>query len=512
MSEPSSSLTERGLRAIKWNYIGTVGRALAQLISLVVLARLLGPEATGLFGYALLLISFAALAAEMGLGAALVQAATLSRAHLGSAVSRLLLVATVGSALLFLLAQTIAIRLFEAPEATPVLQAIAPSLIVSALSIPPAALLRRELQFRALTLIGLGSYVFGYLIVGIGVALAGGGAWSLLAAWYAQSITGCIALHFVARASLPLGNPLRLPRLAGFGAIITATNLVNWVIDNATPFVIGRSFGAAPLGAFNVSNNLVRTPANHLVTSLQAVLFPASARVQDNPDALRRAYLMALAGVGFVAIPLFGGAAVTSDLLVATLFGQQWAMAQTLLAPLALAMIPHCLMAITGPMLGGKGEPSTELAVQAATAVLLVAALFAAASHGLLTLAWVVCGVYVLRCLGMTVALTRRIDVSLGDVLGALRGGLVLAAVAMVVAAGIGQVLAATALAPALQLGTVMIGIFIACTAMLIGLPALCLDQRLTWLVSRLLGNKPFVHRIPLMRRLLAHLHTQDGP
>ncbi len=508
---PSGSLTDRGLRAIKWNYIGTIGRALAQLLSLVALARLLGPEPTGLFGYALLLISFTALATDMGLSAALVQAATLSREQLGNAVSRLLLVATAACALILLLADPIARHLFGAPESAPVLRAIAPSLIVSALSVPPAALLRRELQFRALTLTGLGSYVFGYLIVGIGLAWAGAGVWALVAAWYAQNITGCIAMHRIVRNSLPLGNPLHLPGLGGFGGVIMVTYLFNWVIDNATPFVVGRSFGPTALGAFNVSNNLVRTPASHLVTNLQAVLFPASARVQDNPAALRRAYLMALAGVGFVAIPLFAGAAVASDLVVGALLGHQWAIAQPLLAPLALAMIPHSLMAISGPMLGGKGEPLAELYVQATTAVLLLLALFAAASFGLLALAWVVSGVYAVRCVGMTLTLAQRIGVGVGDLFSALRGGLVLASVAMAVAAGIEHLLAPTPLPVTLRLAIVITGIVFACVALLLALPALCLDQRLAWLALKLLGQRAFAQRSPLLRRFMAYLSSAQA-
>lgn len=512
MSGPSGSLTDRGLRAIKWNYIGTIGRALAQLLSLVALARLLGPEPTGLFGYALLLISFTALAADMGLSAALVQAATLSREQLGNAVSRLVLVAVAASTVIFLLADLIAGHIFDTPESAPVLRAIAPSLIVSALSVPPAALLRRELQFRALTLIGLGSYVFGYLIVGIGMASAGAGVWALVAAWYAQNLTGCIAMHCVARGSLLLGNPLRLPGLGSFGGVIMVTYLFNWVIDNATPFVVGRSFGPTALGAFNVSNNLVRTPASHLVTNLQTVLFPASARVQDNPAALRRAYLMALAGVGFVAIPLFAGAAVASHLVVGALFGHQWAIAQPLLAPLALAMIPHSLMAISGPMLGGKGEPLAELYVQAAAAALLLLALFAAASFSLLALAWVVCGVYAVRCLGVTLVLAQRIGVDLGDLFSALRGGLMLASVAMAMAAGIEHLLATTTLAPTLQLAIVIAGIVLACVALLLTLPAIFLEQHLAWLASRLLGHFAYAQRWPLLRRFMAHLSRAHAP
>ena len=40
MSYQTKNLAERSLHAIKWNYLGTIGRALAQFVSVVVLARL----------------------------------------------------------------------------------------------------------------------------------------------------------------------------------------------------------------------------------------------------------------------------------------------------------------------------------------------------------------------------------------------------------------------------------------------------------------------------------------
>lgn len=502
------NLAERSLRAVKWNYIGTISRAAAQFVSLIALARLLGPEPTGLFGYAFMLVSFTALAAEMGLSAALVQAPTLNRAQLGSVVSRLVLVAIGLSSVLFLLSGWIATTLFNAPLAKPVLQAIAPSLIVSALSIPPAAMLKRELKFRALTLIGLGSYIFGYIFVGIGVAYAGGGVWSLVAAWYAQNITGCIAMNMSARGSLAWGNPLRLSKLGSFGGIIMVTYLFNWVIDNATHFVIGRVFGPASLGAYTVANNLVRTPAGHLVTNLQSVLFPASALAQDNPQALRRAYLTALSGVALVALPLFGGAAAASSLVVDALLGTKWVEAQPLFAPLALAMIPHCLMAIAGPILGGKGEPIGELVVQSLIATVLVLALYAASQFGLETLAWTVCTVFLLRFAGMSYALSRRIGVSMPDMMGALRGGLLLGTGAVVAALAIQHILPSLAieLAPIPKLILVMVGITIGCLVLLIGLPRQCLDHRLGWMASRLLGERPHICKLPFMRRFAAHL------
>lgn len=502
------NLTERSLRAVKWNYIGTISRAAAQFVSLIALARLLGPEPTGLFGYAFMLISFTAVAAEMGLSAAMVQAKTLSRAQLGSVASRLILVAIGLSSGLYLISEWIAATLFNAPMATPVLQAMAPSLIVSALSIPPAAMLKRELKFRALTLIGLGSYIFGYILVGIGVAYAGGGVWSLVAAWYAQNISACIAMNISARGSLVWGNPLQLQKLGGFGGIIMVTYLFNWVIDNATHFVVGRVFGPASLGAYTVANNLVRTPAGHLVTNLQSVLFPASALAQDNPEALRRAYLTALSGISLVSLPLFSGAAAASSLVVDALLGNKWVEAQPLFAPLALAMIPHCLMALAGPILGGKGEPIGELVVQSLIATVLVVALYSASQFGLETLAWTVCAVFLLRFAGMSYALSRRIGVSFFDIMAALRGGLLLGTGAVAAVLTIQHILPLLAieLPPIPKLLLVMMGITVCCLVLLIVLPRHCLDYRLGWMASRLLGKQPYIFKLPFMRRFAEHL------
>ena len=43
-------------------------------------------------------------------------------------------------------------------------------------------LIRREMRFRALSVISICAYVVGYLVVGVGLALLGAGVWSLVAA------------------------------------------------------------------------------------------------------------------------------------------------------------------------------------------------------------------------------------------------------------------------------------------------------------------------------------------
>jgi PST family polysaccharide transporter len=132
------------------------------------------------------------------------------------------------------------------------------------------------------------------------------------------------------------------------------------MIEQGTHVAAGRFFGAAALGQFTLSNNLVRTPANHLVVSLQSVLFPMAARAHHNDAGLRRAYLTALAGVGLVAFPTFAFVATMADPIVQVLLGSRWIEAAPVLAALSTAMIPHAAMAICGPLLNGRGEPEIE--------------------------------------------------------------------------------------------------------------------------------------------------------
>ena len=203
------SISERALSALRWNYLGTAGRIAAQLIAQIMLARLLGPEPTGVFACAFLVVSLCALVVEMGLGAGLVQAPQLDAREIATVSTRLLLLGLMFSLAIYATADVIAQQVFSTPEASAVIRAMAPALLISAAAFPASALLRRELEFGVVQAAEVGSYVFGYLIVGLSCAFLGLGVWSLVAAWYAQSGSSCLAMYVFGRQRPRPGNPLR---------------------------------------------------------------------------------------------------------------------------------------------------------------------------------------------------------------------------------------------------------------------------------------------------------------
>ena len=497
-----SGLTARALTGLSWNYVGTIGRIVATFVSQIALARLLGPEQFGLFGYAFLTITMLALVVEMGLQMALVQVPELKDEDIARAFGRLLLAGTVAASLVALLADAIALHVFAAPQAAGVLRAMAPTLIVGAVTAVATALLSRDIEFKVIQLAGLGSYVVGYLIVGVGAAVYGLGVWSLVAAWHVYTVVACfVMLFFAPRAQFP-GNPLKKLVIARFGAVIMFTNMINWLIDYGPHVAIGRWLGSSQLGQYTIANNLVRVPADHLVRNLQTVLFPLAARAQNNTDGMRRAYLTVLGGVGLVSFPSFTFIAIMSQSIVLLLLGTKWTIAADVLAPLSLAMIGGSVEALCGPVLGGRGEPKLELRVKAATLVVMLAVLAITATWSLAAVGWGVASVYLFRWILMNAAVMNRLDISIGTVARVLLGPFVLALVA-------GSVGSYVHSHPVLSSPLWSFVITAGCTSLAITfvvevMPAVVLGPHLLALLNIMVKRRPGIARIPGLRRVVA--------
>lgn len=502
----TAGITGRALRAVKWNYLGTIGRIVATFASQIFLARLLGPEAFGLFGYAFLTVTLLALVVEMGLQQALIQTPELSDEVVSTATGRLLLAGCMAALGVFVSADFIATRLFEQPAAAPVIRAMAPSLVVGAGIAAATAILSRDIEFKVIQLSGLGAYVVGYLVIGVAAGWLGFGVWSLVAAWYGFMVLSCAAMLWFAPRSLRPGNPFRRLSIAGFGNVIMVTNIVNWVIDSAAHVMIGRSFGAASLGQFTVANNLVKVPADHLVRNLQTVLLPLASRAQNNDAGLRRAYLTVLSGVGIIVFPLFTFVALMAHQVVMLLLGARWEGTAALLLPLSVAMIAHAAEALCGPVLTGRGEPRVELHLKIVTLVAMLAAIGVASNHSLVAVAWALTGVFVLRWIWMNTALLRRLQIPFADFLRAMAGPVMLGAVAAAIATA-ATAAHATRWQAAPEVVVLLLGaaaVALACLALLFLVPGLVLGPYLLQLADRLFVARPALARTWLLHRMAA--------
>ena len=482
MQPKQKSLAHRSLQGIKWNYLGTIVRVLSQLVAQVALARILGPETIGAFGYAVLLAGVLGLLIDQGLGWAMVHADSVSDHEAQVAFTRIMISAVGCSAFTVIFASEIARIMGGDDQAATAIRYFSPAFLLLGLSVITQAELRKALKFKEIQISQTTSYLIAYPIVGVLCAVAGMGIFSLVAAWLLQALLSCVLMIRYAPRTLRLANPASRLSFGIFGRDILAINLVNWFVDNAGGVFIGRLFGTASLGLYNTTMALVRTPANHLVVNIQTVLFPTAAAAKADTALVGRLYSTALSVVLFFAIPTFTFVAVSSPAIVNILLGAKWSDAGAVLPPIALAMIPHVVSSVTGSTLSGRGDQRLELASQTFILVMLVLCYLVLPLGSVVQVCWLFLALYVSRATFLVVVASRRLQVGSARAMQAIRGPTTIAAFSVAACLAIGAVTALNPLASVALAG----GVFATATAVALAFaPQFFLSDHMRQLIGR---------------------------
>ncbi len=488
-NKPSESLSDRSLAALKWNYAGVAVKVMSQLIIGVILARLLGPEPFGLYGVTLLVTGVGGIVVEMGLGSALVQKKVITKQDIRAVFTQLMLTGLVVASLIMLGAKWLA-ELFNDERLESVLIGGAFFLIFHSLGIVSTSLLSRNFELKSVQVGLVVSYLIGFLGIGVTMALLGFGIWSLIAAYVSQSFIYSLMMYLKERHPVKPLFRTDPSYMRNFGHRVVLTNFSNWTIENMDNFLVGKLFGMNALGLYSIAYNLVRTPANHLMVTLQGVLFSASARAQENDEGLRRAYLATLGAVTLVTFPAFAGAASVSATVIEALYGEKWIDAAPLFLPLALAMTFH--VAMTGSViLWAKDLVGRELKVQFWIAVVLLLVLLVASTLSLVALAWGVFLVYFLRSAWLTKTILCSIHLSWRRFGRAVRGGIILGFISSVVLFAADNILHSVGVIPLLRLLVEMtLGLVLLVVApMMFG--TLILSPDVVWLLNLVMPKLP---------------------
>ena len=335
-----------------------------QLVAQVILARTLGPEAYGVFAIGMVVLTFANFVSGFGFSWSLLQRAQVNDEDIRFAWTWQIIVGLITTIALYFMAPWLA-SYFREPRAQSVIQWLSLACLLGAAASPATYLLQRDLDFRKVGLIQVGSYAAGYVAVGVPMALLGWGTASLVAAWLVQ----CGVVFVASYAARPHAvRPLFWYPDAGTalstGRAVFLTNVVNWVLNNLDRVLIARLLNAHALGLYNVAYNLATQPNALLLGALQPAFLAAGARLQDEPQRLGRVYQQMLAAILVLAVPAFVFLALMSPDIVRVLYGQQWQEAGWVLGILFVAMPAYVIWGISTPVLWNTGRKNYEFALQ----------------------------------------------------------------------------------------------------------------------------------------------------
>jgi PST family polysaccharide transporter len=301
----------------------TATRFVVQLLTTVVVARVLGPAEYGFAVVVVLVTGLAELLRVGGIGALVNQAPRLT----ASGASTLhLLSATVGIVAaggLVVAAGPLAPAL-GFPGATTSLRVLALTFVAAGFSAVPTALLARNLRFVPLAVLEVTSMLIG-VVLALVLALHGAGSVSL--AVQAVAFTALLAVGTVLTTPWRPSRPARFSALRPelvFAADVTFVQLLNFAARSLDKVVVGAAFGPAAAGLYAQAGQLLTIPLEQVNGPLQRVAVPVLARVAADTERFVRYYRVLTALTGYVLWPTFAVLAVLADSVVALLFGPPW--------------------------------------------------------------------------------------------------------------------------------------------------------------------------------------------
>jgi PST family polysaccharide transporter len=417
---PLPSTRGSAFSGARWNAAGRgAQRSIRFLVSLV-LARLLAPADFGLMAVATTVMNFMDLFRDFGTGQAIIQKRDVSQ-QLLSSLFMMNLANGMGAAVLLVATAPWVAWLFSTPEATGILRVMGVGFAIYSWSVTQRAILLRRLDFRRVAI----SDAIGALtnaVVGIALAYAGYGVWSLAISYVASNVAGTISLWALAqwRPSLHFARA-DLREVRSFSLNLVGFNLVQNLFYNADTILISNFLGPAALGLWGMGRRLVVFPVQTLSSILSGVLVPALSRVQDDEPRLQRDYLRAVSGLAMVGFPIAIGIGIVAEPLVGTLLGAKWAGAVPIVALLAPTVLMHSTTANIGAIYRAKGRTDLLLRWGLFSSVLTLAGYGIGILWGLEGVAWGYGLVWAALMFPAHAIPLRLIHLGVGDLLRALR-------------------------------------------------------------------------------------------
>ena len=429
-------LKEKTVRAGFVKIWSQAGMFLLRMGSLMVLARLLEPKDFGLVAMVTVVTGVFGLFQDAGLSLATVQRATITEEQ----ISTLFWVnVLVGTALCFLslALAPILVSFYHEPRLFWLTLVSAAGFIVKAVGVQHGALLQRQMRFTALAFIEILSYFVGS-VVGIGMALAGCGYWSLLGLAVAPTATSTVCV-WLAVPWVP-GRPHRgaeVRSMIGFGGQVISNSVIGYFSSNLDKVLLGRYWGSEALGIYGRAYQFISIPRENLDSAAGMVALAALSRLQDDHDRFKSYFLKGYNLVLALVVPTAVASALFADEIVLVVLGPAWKDAAVLLRLLTPTVLIFGLINPLRWLLWAIGRGGRCLRIALVLALLVTISYAVGLRYGPKGVAFAYSAVMTLWFIPHMIWSVRNTMVSLGDLFRVARRPLVSSLVAGVLGFGV---------------------------------------------------------------------------
>lgn len=404
--KPATSISTSIARGAGWMVLFKLTERSIGLISTLVLARLLMPEDFGLVAMAMSLVAMTELMSAFGFDIVLIQRQDATRQHYDTAWTYNVIFGT-AIALLLLILTMPAAEFFHDPRLLGVIPVLALGSFFLGFENIGVVAFRKELNFQREFRFLLSKKLVSFTVTMI-LAFTLRNFWALIGGTLASRLFGVgmsYALHpYRPRFCLAAGKDI-----FHFSKWLMINNVIFFLQNRATDFILGRTLGAHMLGVYNVAYEIATMPSSELVAPINRATLPGYSKVASDMPRLRDEFLRVIGMIALFIFPVAIGLASVAEPAVALLLGNKWLEAIPLVQIMSLYGLVNALQSNFGLVLVSLGKPRVVTLIAGVSLVLFLPSMvLMSRQFGVVAAAWTLFGFSILTTPFVHIAFFRQ--------------------------------------------------------------------------------------------------------
>ena len=306
-----------------WSFMIQGGTQVINFVVTIILSRLLMPEQFGLIGIISIFIGIGKSLTDAGFSSSLIRSKNIDNEDY-STIFIINLFSSISLYLVTFLISPYIADFFNQPELEDLIKMMGLIFIINASTLVQSTKLNKSLmikeQFRLQTLSLIISSV-----IAIYMALNNFGVWSLVVKDLSYSFLASIQLWFYSKwiPSFKI-NRSKLKSHFNFGYKLLLADILSKIFNNSYNIIIGKFVSTYQLGLFTRAKSMQELPNNIIFNSINRVLYPLLAEVNDNDIKLKNVYRQIMSIVAIVTIPILIFLSIVAKPLFIFLLTEKW--------------------------------------------------------------------------------------------------------------------------------------------------------------------------------------------
>ena len=306
-----------------WRFAERCAAQLVTLIVSIILARILTPSDFGTVSLVMVFTTIMQVFVDSGLGTALIQKKNADDLDFSSVFYFNFAVCLILYAGMFIAAPYIA-GFYNDVSLTPIIRVISLTIVISGVKGIQQSYVSRNMLFKRFFFATLGGTIFSAFL-GIGMAYAGCGVWSIVAQQLSNTAIDTLILWITVKLRpKKMFSWSRLKSLISYGWKLLASSLLDTVYNNLRNLVIGKIYTSADLAYYNQGDKFPKVVITNINASIDSVLLPSMSGEQENCERVKSMTRRAIKTSTYIMAPLMMGLLFCAEPIVKLLLTEKW--------------------------------------------------------------------------------------------------------------------------------------------------------------------------------------------